>query len=296
MSVPTPSTRVVVPLDGSEFSTRAIPAAAVVVAARTGITLVAVATDDHEAASLSHHMHEANTLLPAGTDVTEELIVDADPVAALLQIASDPSRVLFLASHDRMPPAAAILGSVGSHVIERASRPLFVVGPAATAITPGNDVAVALDGRHDPEPLLAAAVRWATLFDAPLRLVTVYEPVPSDIREPEHFTRRRGPSTDPDLYLQQVRARLEEHAPRGVELASVPDPVSVAAGLSDHLTERPALVLVAGGEHHRNVFAPGVLRVLLRTLVGPVLLVPRPAAHATTVLDTAEADVERTEA
>ena len=51
MSVPTPSTRVVVPLNGSEFSTRAIPAAAVVAAwARTGITLVGVATDDHEAA------------------------------------------------------------------------------------------------------------------------------------------------------------------------------------------------------------------------------------------------------
>ena len=295
MSVPTPSTRVVVPLDGSEFSTRAIPAAAVVArAARTGITLVGVATDDHEAASLSQHLHEANTLLPAGTDVTEELIVDADPVAALLQIADDPSRVLFLASHDRMPPAAAILGSVGSRVIERASRPLFVVGPAAAAITPGNDVAVALDGRHDPEPLLAAAVGWATLFDAPLRLVTVYEPVPADIRDPEHYTRRRGPSTDPDLYLQQVRARLEENAPRGVELASIPDPVSVAAGLSDHLAERPALVLVAGGEHHRNVFAPGVIRVLLRTLVVPVLLVPVPAAHATAV-DTAEADVEGTE-
>jgi hypothetical protein len=55
-------------------------------------------------------VHEATTLLPAGTDVTEELIVDADPVAALLRIASDSSRVLFLASHDRMPPAAAILG------------------------------------------------------------------------------------------------------------------------------------------------------------------------------------------
>ena len=145
------------------------------------------------------------------------------------------------------PPAAAILGSVGSRVIERAGRPLFVVGPAAPAITPGNDVAVALDGRHDPEPLLAAAVGWATLFDAPLRLVTVYEPVPSDIRDPQHFTRSRGPSTDPDLYLQQVRARLEENAPRGVELASVPDPVSVAAGLSHHLADgRPWSLSPAG--------------------------------------------------
>ena len=48
MSVPTPST-IVVPLDGSEFSTRAIPAATVVRAGRTGITLVGVATDDRKA-------------------------------------------------------------------------------------------------------------------------------------------------------------------------------------------------------------------------------------------------------
>ena len=160
MSVPSPST-IVVPLDGSEFPTRAVPAAAVVARGphrhhpRWGghqrpRSRVAVPTPARS--------HRA---LPAGTDVTEDLIVDPDPVAALLQIASDPSRVLFLVSHDRMPPAAAILGSVGSRVIERASCPLFVVGPAAAATTPGNDVAVALDGRHDPEPLLAAAVGWA---------------------------------------------------------------------------------------------------------------------------------------
>ena len=68
-------------------------------------------------------MHEATALLPAGTDVTEELIVDLDPVAALLRIATDPSRVLFLASHERIPPAAAILASVGSRVIEPRQLP-----------------------------------------------------------------------------------------------------------------------------------------------------------------------------
>jgi nucleotide-binding universal stress UspA family protein len=289
MSVRSPSTRVVVPLDGSEFSTRAIPAADVVArAARTGITLVRVAVDDGRTPAVSQQIHDASSLLlPAGSDVTEELIVDSDPVTALLQIVNDPSRVLFLASHDRMPPTAAILGSVGSRVIERASRPLFLVGPAAVA-TAGSDVVVALDGHHDPEPLLAAAVQWATLCNTPLRLVTVYEPVPADLRDPEHFTRRRGPATDPDLYLERARARVEAHAPRGVELASIPDPVSVAEGLLHHLVERPALMLVAGGEHHRNVFAPGVIRALLRTLAVPVLLVPGPAAPATAVLDTGD--------
>ena len=288
MSVLTPLEKLVLPLDGSEFSTRAIPAADIIArAAGTGISLLGIAADDEDASALSRHVHEARTLLSAGSDVTEEMIVGADPVTALLEIVDDPRRALFLASHDRMPPSAAVLRSVGSRVVERARRPLFVVGPAAKTGS-GPDVVVALDGRHDPEPLLSAAGRWATLLDVPLRVVTVYEPVPADIRDPGHFTRGHGPATDPDLYLRQVRAQLEGQAPHGVECASIPDPVSVAAGLSDHLAERPALMLVAGGQHHRNVFAPGVVRVLLHSLTVPVLLVPGPAQDDTPVFEAAD--------
>jgi nucleotide-binding universal stress UspA family protein len=284
MPVRTPSTTIVVPFDGSEFSTRAIASADVVAhAAGTGITLIGVAADDADASMLSEHLFHARTCLSASTDVTEQLIIGADPVSSLLHIASEPGRVLFLASHDRMPPSAAVLRSVGSRVIERATFPLFVVGPEASAPTTGCDVAVALDGRHDPEPLLAVAVAWAELLDAPMRLVTVYEPVPADIRDPEHFTRGRGPTVDPDVYLQRMSAELSERVPRGVDRTSIPDPVSVAAGLSDHLAERPARILVAGGQHHRNLFAPGVIRTLLHTLPVPVLLVPGTTAHETSV-------------
>ena len=289
MSVLTELERLVVPLDGSEFSTRAIPAADIIArAAGTGISLLGIAADDEDASALSRHVHEARTLLSAGSDVAEEMIVGADPVSALLEIVEDPGRELFLASHDRMPLSAAVLRSAGSRVIERARRPLFVVGPGAAEATGGPDVVVALDGRHDSEPLLTAAGRWATLLDVSLRVVTVYEPVPPDIRDPGHFTRGHGPATDPDLYLRQIRAQLEGQAPRGVECASIPDPVSVAAGLSDHLAERPALMLVAGGQHHRNVFAPGAVRVLLHSLNVPVLLVPGPAQDDTPGFGTAD--------
>jgi hypothetical protein len=285
--------RVVVPLDGSQFATRAIPAAMVIArAASAGITLVGVAADDSEASSLPDHVRDAAQLLPIGADVAEAVIVDADPVAVLLEMAADPDQVLCLASHDHMPAATAILHSVGSAVLERAFRPMFVVGHAAEATATGTDVVVAVDGQHDPEPLLAVAVRWGLLFDAPLRVVTVYEPVLDDIRRPEHFTRAIGPPIDPDLYLEQVKARLDGIAVRGVELASIPDPASVAGGLSRHLAERPGMVLVAGGQHHRRIVAPGVLRELLRTVVVPVLFVPRPAEQATSVRDVAEAGVD----
>jgi nucleotide-binding universal stress UspA family protein len=279
------STRIVVPIDASEFSTLAVPAAASIAkAAGAGITFVAVGPDDREADSLSSHLDEATQLLPPGLDVSVQAIVDSDPAAVLLHLAAEPDNVLCLATHDHMPAARAVLGSVGSQVIERAVRPLFVTG-AAGAITPGTDVAVALDGRHDPEPLLAAAVGWARSLDAPLRLVTVYEPVLADIRRPEHFTRARGPSIDVDLYLDEIRARLQGSGVRSVEVASISDPVGVVDGLAAHLGERPALVLVVGGEHHPHLVTPGVLRRLLSAVPVPVLLVPRVAAQATTVRD-----------
>jgi nucleotide-binding universal stress UspA family protein len=280
--------RIVVPLDGSELSSRAIPAAvAIARAAVVGITLLGVAADDSEVRSLSQHVHEAAQLLPSGVEVTEQVVVDTDPVAVLLQIATDPGRVLCVASRDHMPAAAAVRRSVGSRLIERAFRPLLVVGDAAEVTGEGSDIVVALDGQHDPEPLLAAAVTWARLLDAPLRLVTVYEPVLADIRRGEHFTRTHGPSIDPDVYLEQMRARLDGTTIRGIELAAISDPVSVAAGLSGHLAQRPALVLVAGAQHHRRLVAPGVLRELLRAQVPPVLLVPSPAEQAAWVRDAA---------
>lgn len=280
------SMRMVVPLDGSDFATRAIPAAAAIArAAGAGVDLVALAPDGRERALMSQRVHEAAQLLPPTIDVDEQVVVDLDPVAALLRTAAHPDRVLCLASHDHMPAVAAVLASVGSHVIEQAVRPLLVVGASGEATAAGTDIVVAVDGQHDPEPLLAVAVRWARLLDAPLRVVTVYEPVLADIRRPEHFTRSRGPSIDVELYLEAVRGRVEGSGLRSVDVASIPDPVSVADGLSDHLTGRPALMLVVGGEHHPHLAAPGVLRRLLRALALPVLLVPRPSSQATTVRD-----------
>src|SRR4029077_14671231 len=113
--------KIVVPLDGSEFSTRAIPpAAAIATAAHASITLVGVAADGGDAASLEGHLREAARLLPPGAASAQQLVLDADPVAILLDRADAADVFLCVASHDRMPEAAAIRGSVGSHLIERA--------------------------------------------------------------------------------------------------------------------------------------------------------------------------------
>lgn len=266
----------IVPVDGSEFSARAIPiATAVGRAAGAPVKLVAVAADVSDVASVIAQVTEASTS-PERVLTEDDVIVDDDPVAALLAVADHPGTVLCLASHDHQAVAAAILHSVGSLLIEHARHPLLVVGPEADAAELGGDVVVAIDGQESPQTLLAAASAWADWLGAPLRVVTVFEPVLPDLRDPDHFTRGHGPSSDPVDYLRRVTDGLDDGGRRQVELVAVPDPASVGDGLANHLEARPGLVLVAGGQHGTHHLTAGVVGHVLRRVHLPVLVVPAP--------------------
>ncbi len=284
---------ITVPVDGSEFSTRAIPAAAVV-AQRAGasVTLVRVATGDDDLGPQAAQLHEASGLVPDGIPVEEQLLSNPDPVALLLTRAEDPTTVLCVASHDHLPPAAAIRDSVGSKIIERATQPVLVVGPDADESESGDEVVVALDGTHDPDPLLAVATAWADALRAPLRVVTVYEPVLADIRRPDHYSRTLGPSSDPLAYLHRVTHGLDDGGRRQVTLTAIPDPVGAADGLAEHLQSQPALLVVAGGRGANHHPWPGVVRELVRRVQQPVLVVPGAAPERRWEHDAAGAGID----
>jgi nucleotide-binding universal stress UspA family protein len=263
---------VVVPIDGSALSRLALPVAAAIAAAgHAGLRLVGIAGDDSELDPRRHDVREASRSVPATASAELDVIVDPDPVGALLDIANDAGNVLCFGSHDHTHPVAALLGSVGSKVAERTAPPFVIVGPNGTPAVSGKELVVALDGGDDPDPLLATAVGWAAHLGAPLRIVTVYEPVPADIRDPEHYSRGHGPSTDPDLYLDRMRDHIgNQHV--AVATTAIPDPVGVADGLARHFAEHPAmLVAVGGGRRHR--WASSITRELLRRSPQPVLVV-----------------------
>jgi nucleotide-binding universal stress UspA family protein len=195
-------------------------------------------------------------------------------VKILLEVADADGNVLCLAAHDRVPPAAKLMRAIGSTVIERARHPLVVVGPNASAQPSGSDVVVGVDGVGDPEPLLTEAAEWARTLHSRLRIVTVYEPVPVDLREPEHFNRRHGPPSDPDLYLSALRQRVAEVG-LDVSTVAIADPVSVGAGLEQHLVHAPARLLVVGGGHHRPGPSGGIARHVLTSATVPLLMVNR---------------------
>src|SRR5262249_42744883 len=137
-------------------------------------------------------------------------------------------------------------------------------GPAS------GDVVVALDGRSETDPLLDVAATWAGRLDAALRIVTVYEPVLADLRDPQHFTRSRGPARDPDAYLASARAHVPARGAAAVEVVASPDPASVTAGLEKNLADDPARLLVVGGTPGAHL-VPGVLGHLLPNVPIPMM-------------------------
>jgi hypothetical protein len=265
----------VIPLDGSEFAARALPVGIELAsAANAAVRVIGIAPTDAELAWTYAHVHD--DAKRAGLDLNDvEVRVDPEPVKVLLEIADLDGATLCLASHDRVPPAAKVMHSVGSALIERAQHPLVVVGANASIAWLGSDVVVALDGVGNAEPLLAVAAAWALSLQSRLRIVTVYERVLSDLRRPAHFSRDHGPPGDPDVYLASMRERVADVGLSGVDTVAIPDDVSISAGLENHLANAPARLLVLGGGHRGVSLSRGVARNVLDDCRLPLLIVNR---------------------
>jgi nucleotide-binding universal stress UspA family protein len=271
-------TSLVVPVDGSELAAKAVPVAVALAGANHAtVRLVGISRDDGEFASMYDHVHAAAAQAGVSPVPEADVIVDPDPTSVLLAIAAQEGNVLCFASHDRMSVAAKVMHSVGSALIVRLQHPFVVVGAHTALDSSATDVVVALDGGDDPQPLLVTAAGWARDLGAPLRLVTVYEPVLPDLRDPEHFTRHHGPPGDPDAYLDAMKREVMDVDTNSVSTTSIADPVSVAVGLREHLASRPARLFALGGRHEGAHAAPGTVRELLHSVSAPLLIVNRRA-------------------
>ena len=264
---------IVVPVDGSTLALRAVPAAATLAAAaHAKVRLLSVAHNDGELAWAYDQAQTAAGRLPAEMTSAVDVFVDGDPVRVLLDAGAAPGNVLCLSTHDQPWMASELLGRVGSRVVQRAAHPFLVVAPNSTPSVATDDVVVALDGVTDPDPVLSTAVQWARQLCTGLRIVTVYEPTPADLRQPDHYSRQHGPPCDPDDYLHGVQGRVDDAGLTSCTTAAIPDPVSVAVGLTEHLADRPACLLVLGGPRRRLRWPSTVVRDLLRASPPPMLI------------------------
>ena len=152
-----------------------------------------------------------------------------------------------LATHGR-DRRAALLGSVAAAVLDRAMRPVMLVGPRARPpCSPDAALLVAVDGSPGDRKVIAVAAEWATQLGRPLVVAAAAGPAPGSYHPGSPPHRLRG-TDDPERYVAALAAGIGIDRP--VETVVVDDPISVRGGLV-RLLDRTAGLLVTGA-HRRT--------------------------------------------
>jgi nucleotide-binding universal stress UspA family protein len=279
--VPLELTTILVPLDGSEFSARALPVAGRL-ARRLGADvhlLSAVASEDE----VPERKAELAAIEVPGPELHCSVVVSRDPAGAIHEaLRRIPGAVACMASHGR-GRSAALVGSVATEVVGRGHDPLVVVGPLVDDRPRGRGVVAAVDDTPASAKLVPFALEWADTLDERALVITVAEPVPPPLRADKPVRRLFGPDGDVEAFLDNL---VEPFRSQGHELVAVPwyDPVSPAEGLHTYLREHPAF-LVAVSSHARvgltRVVFGSTAAAIVHRSPSPVLVVPRPDARPT---------------
>jgi nucleotide-binding universal stress UspA family protein len=278
---------VLVPIDGSEFSLRALPTARAL-AQRLGadVQSISIATDDDDAGRL--RTISAAMLDMDADDERVSVVVGGDPADVIVRRADElaPS-VVCMSTHGRGRLSGALIGSVARSVVQRSSEPVVVLGPSAD--NPGwtprprrwpeplsvARIVACVDGSATSEQILPVAAAWATSLDMSLTILTVAEDVPLSV---DDATRDRGygPDDDADAYIEDLVTTWRKEI-ANVDGEVVRDPISPASGLHHHLDERPA-GLVAVTTNARSgvdrLFLGATAASLVHASVSPCLVAP----------------------
>ncbi|MDQ1435173.1 MAG: hypothetical protein QOF59_1989 [Actinomycetota bacterium] len=269
---------ILVGLDGSSFSERALEAAvplAVMMGARLFL-LSAVAREEES----DERIRRLAELRPRDIPTEIDVLPDPDPADAIDSVVRDlGDAVACVASHGR-GRSAALLGSVANEVVGRRREPTIVVGPSFERERLGRRVVACVDENPRSTQVLPVASQWSELLGGTLTVMTVAEPVPPPLTAGP-VRRKFGPDDDVDWYLERVVRPLREQG-QEVETKAVYDPISPASGLRRYLWgNRAALVALNARvrlELRHGVLA-GVSSSMVRHSQVPVLIVPRPPSE-----------------
>ncbi len=259
---------VLVPLDGSELTLRAMPTARVL-ADRFGAQLhtISVSTAGDEASRL-----EALAAAVLGVDVGDDRarVVPGDDAAEMIAAHAEEldDCLLCMSTHGRGRLSGAVVGSVARSVLQRSRKAMIALGPIADnpgwSPPPGNwpeplsvpRIVACVDGSETSEQVLPLAAAWARALGMALSILTVITDAPEPIR-PERHRSPYGLGVDPQSYIdalvKQLQGRVDD-----VDGVVVRDPINPAEGIRTHLGQRPA-GLVAMTTHARS----GMRRALL---------------------------------
>lgn len=245
-SVPT---TIVVPLDGTALSEMSVPLAYLLAGRfRANVRTVTVGGDGH--------------------DVAADLVLDGDPVEALLDhLAGCDGTLVCLSSHGHGGIRRRLIGSVAEGLIRRAPTPVIVTGPQVSRADVGvpRTLLAGFVG-EDRSGLVSLLASWAPLLGARVELADVDRGSTAELA----VTATTGQlPPDRTVAARPVAGLDTDGGPVGPHLLPGTDPIAGLQALADRL---PPPVLVAVDGRFLDESVPGDLAYqLIRTSRWPVL-------------------------
>ncbi len=172
--------QVIVPLDGSEESARALDVAASIARSTgAGMTVVGYALPSW-LSSLRADLDDALRALDAdGLDVEVVTEVPDAPMGEALATMSAgvPNSLICMSTHGR-GRSEALVGSVANSLLRHTERPVLLVGPSCEteAFDAKGLLTMTTDGGRTSEAALSIVEDWARAFNNKVELISVLEP------------------------------------------------------------------------------------------------------------------------
>jgi nucleotide-binding universal stress UspA family protein len=170
----------VVPLDGSDYSSRAVP---VVSAWATRfdvdvfLTTTPATLDGHDRTRVPSWLE--SLVAGLGDARVKAIVADVgDPVAGIDALLEEhPGAVVAMATHGRGTVATIALGSVAQRIVREVRVPTMLVGRSCVPSPMTGPVVVCHDGSDAADAVLPVARAWAKKLELPIELVHVFHPL-----------------------------------------------------------------------------------------------------------------------
>ncbi len=196
---------ILVPLDGSELSEKALPAAKMLAQVNQAQLILIQAAGAHVPEARAYLTKVASELVAEGFAV-DTLAVSGPPAQAiLLEAQRRPADVVVMCTHGRSGVGRVLFGSVAEAVLSHSTVPVFLVRTTTDAqslLRP--KMMVPLDGSPFAEAALTQATALSRTLSAPLVLLDVV------CRPPEPCTSIWNTSTTQLQRDQELAYQLEE--------------------------------------------------------------------------------------
>ena len=272
---------IVLPLDGSNISARAIPfAEGIARAAGSRLALVrstragrlgdlgADPFGETTAAEAEADLNAVADHLKAGGVRVETSVSDMDPAAAIVRAADErQADIIVMSTHGRSGLRRAVFGSVADQVLRTTITPVLLVPPDAHyRINPPCTIVVALDGSKQAEAAIPPALDLAEALRGQVRLIRATDPPTYWLTDGQAADREPDAGSGADLARQYLETVAERWTSKNVDISGY-----VTDGAADEVIVEAARDSRAGAVAMATHGRTGLARLVIGSVTERVL-------------------------